>query len=419
MLNLSLAMTAYLLACVILLPLSGVISNRFGTRTVFKAAIFIFGLSSALCAASTDVLELTLSRAIQGASGALMVPVGRIVIVQSTSRANLVSAFAWMITPAMVGPLMGPLLGGLLTTWFSWHWIFIINLPISIAIYIAATKVVPEIRGIGEEQFNRSEWILLSTMLSIFVATLELTRHQSIPEEVYLILLGVFLLAFILFCRQKKLLNFPLLNFNLLNVQTFQTSFWAGSLLRIGYGAIPFLMPLMLQVGFGYTAIEGGVVLLISGFAAFLTKTQTSKILRKYGFRKVLLWNGLLCVFGLVMCGLIKPNWGLLLITLLISIAAFFRSIQFNALAAIAYADMPKEKISSATTLNTTFQQLAVMFGISISVFLVNISTRLFGRINPQAFDFSIAFFFLAGIGLVTLPFYLRLDTNAGFQLKE
>jgi predicted MFS family arabinose efflux permease len=302
-LSLNLTMTVYLLCCIVFIPTGAFLARRYGTRTVFQTALALFMLSSALCALSNGLLTLTLARALQGASAALMVPVGRIAIVHATKRSELVMALAWMITPAMVGPLLGP-------------------------------------------------------------------------------------------------------------------SFWAGSLVRVGYGALPFLLPLLLQIGLGFSAIQSGVILLASGAVAFVTKTRTAAILRRYGFRSVLIWNGTLCALALAICASFSSAWGALLIAATVSLGGLFRSIQFNALAAIAYADMPPAQVGAATTLNTTIQQLAVMLGISASVVVVELSSQLAHRQQPAAIDFSLAFVVMAALALAAVPFCMRLLPDAGDELS-
>jgi EmrB/QacA subfamily drug resistance transporter len=415
-LSLNLTMTVYLLCSVVFIPTGAFLISRYGTRTVFKAALALFIFSSTLCGLSHDLVTLTMARALQGGSAALMVPVGRIAIVHTTKRSELVKALAWMITPAMVGPLVGPLLGGLIATWFSWRWIFLINLPIGLVGYVVACAHFPQIQVENKRPFDLKAWLLLALQLGSLVVALESTRHQQLPSWLYIMLGAVAALA--LLCYRSHTSTHPLLDFRLLGVRTFGTSFWAGTLVRVGYGALPFLLPLLLQIGLGFSAIESGLVLLASGAVAFVTKTCTAGILRRYGFRRVLVWNGAFCAVALATCGFFTGTWGALFIAATVSAGGFFRSIQFNALAAVAYADLPPEKIATATALNTTFQQLAVMTGISISVVIVELSTRFGHRAQPTAIDFSMAFAVLSLVALAAVPFCLRLRPESGAELS-
>jgi EmrB/QacA subfamily drug resistance transporter len=416
-LSLNLTMTIYLLCSVTFIPVSGCLAGRFGTRSVFKASVTLFVLSSVLCAASTSLPVLAAARALQGASAALMVPVGRTAIVRSTARGDLVLALAWMITPAMVGPLLGPVLGGLISTYASWHWIFLINVPIGFLVWWGASRYLPQIKAETPDAFDLCEWLLLSLMLALVVASLELGRHHAVdvPWWGVLALFAVLTWAYV---RRVRRAARPMLDFALLRVPTFHASFWAGSLVRVGYGAVPFLLPLMLQIGLGFSAIQSGLVLLASGAVAFVTKTRTAAILRRFGFRRVLVVNGLLCAAALAACAFARFEWGLLSIAVLVSVGGFFRSIQFNALAAIAYADMPPEKIAAATSLNTMIQQLAVMFGISLSAFVVEHSARAAHRAGPAAFDFALAFLVVSLAALIAVPFCMKLRADSGSDMS-
>jgi len=209
-----------------------------------------------------------------------------------------------------------------------------------------------------------------------------------------------------------------LLDFALLRVPTFRVSFWGGSLVRVGYGALPFLLPLLLQLGLGFSALQSGLVLLASGAVAFVTKTFTARILAWYGFRRVLIWNGVFCALALALCATYRAAWSVPLIALLTSIGGLVRSVQLNALAAIAYADLPRSAVASATSLNTTFQQLAVMFGISLSVAIVDLSARLAHRPQPAAEDYAVAFIVLALVALAAVPVALQMQSSAGRELS-
>lgn len=417
-LSLDLSMTVYLLCSVIFIPLSGMLAGKWGTRSTFQFALLVFVLSSAVCGVAGNLPTLIAARAVQGFSGALMVPVGRIAIVRTTPRASLVAALAWMITPAMLGPLFGPPLGGVIATYASWRWIFWLNIPVGLAGCLLTKRIVPQIVDEDDTPFNLREWASLSVALAALVAMLEMARHREIPLAVYLALGAAFALsaaAYVTFARRSVR---PLLDFTLLRFQTFSTSFWAGSLVRVGYGSVPFLLPLMLQIGLGYSAVESGAVLLASGAIAFVTKTQTSGLLRRFGFRNVLIVNGVLCSGALVACAAFRADWGITLIAVIVSAGGFSRSVQFNALAAIAYADLPGSKVSPATTLNTAAQQLAVMLGISMATVIVGLSAQIGQRAQPGAIDFAHAFALIGFIAMTSVPFCLRLSAKAGLELS-
>lgn len=416
-LSLSLTMTVYLLCGVAFIPVGGALAARWGTCSVFRGAVALFVASSILCAVATELATLCVARALQGIAAALMVPVGRTALVRDTPRGELVAALAWMITPAMLGPLLGPPLGGLLTTWLSWHWVFLINVPIGLAGWWAARRFVPQIFIEPEGRFDLTSWMLLAVTLGAFVAGLELLRHGT-PAVLPVSVAGVFLLGALLYTRRAKGGAGQMLDFSLLRTRTFRTSFISGSLLRVGYGALPFLLPLMLQVGLGFSALESGVTLLATGAVALVTKTQTTWMLKRWGFKRVLLVNGIACAAALWLCGLCRVSWGLPAIAVAASVAGFVRAIQFNAITAIAYAELPQQRVAAATTLNTMAQQLSIMVGISVATLVVDWSSRLAGRGAPGPSDFSMAFYVVAAIGAAAVPSYLALRADSGAQLS-
>ncbi len=417
-LSLNLTMTIYLLCSLVFVPLSGLVAARYGTRTVFTSAVALFTASSVMCALATSLPALAAFRGLQGVAAAMMVPVGRTAIVHTTSKAQLVEALAWFITPAMVGPMLGPPLGGLLSAYLSWHWVFLINVPVGLAGLWAARFIMPQLHHRADLRFDLREWLLATAALALLILLMERARHGAgLP------LLGGLALLLILcaglYLRRFRGLAAPMLDFRLLRLPTFAAGFWGGSLVRVGYGSLPFLLPLMLQLGLGYTALQSGIVLLISGSVAFFTKTQTSRVLRRWGFRKVLCYNGAACALALAGCALFAlPYWGLAGITAFVSMASFFRAVQFNALTAISYSDQPREKVASATTLNTMAWQLAIMLGISLSALLVQGSANLGGRGAPAAMDFSVAFVVLALFACAAIPCCRALSAQAGAELS-
>lgn len=414
-LSLNLTMTIYLLCSVVFIPTGDWLASRFGTRTVFQAALAVFALSSLMCALATSLPLLVAARALQGASAALMVPVGRTSIVHVTPKPQLVNALAWMITLAMAGPMLGPPLGGLLTTWLSWHWVFLINVPIALLCLLGSLRAFPQIRQAADGRFDPLSWLLLGGALAIAIVVLEGLREGRWSGALWLVPMAALGLAYGWRHHRARL---PMLDFSLLRVSTFAASFWSGSLLRVGYGALPFLLPLMLQLGLGYSPVQSGLVLLAAGLVAMLTKTQTTPMLRRWGFRRVMLVNGSLCVAGLLVCALFREAWGLGAIALAVSIAGFFRAVQFNAVAAIAYAELPPARIGAATTLNTMVWQLAIMVGIALSSVVVSLAARGAGRAEAAPVDYGIAFLMLALIGALATPACLRLPRDAGSQLS-
>lgn len=413
--QLSITMTVYLLCSLAFIPFGGPLAARFGTRTVFQWALLTFTASSLLCAGATTLWQLTAARAVQGISAALMVPVGRTTIVCSVPKGQLVQALAWMITPAMVGPMLGPPLGGIIATWLSWHWVFLINVPVGLAGYWWARTVIPQLHAESPIKVRAQEWLLITTFLLVVIFIAEgarsADRAQWLPYAA-----GVLILVAITYARYFRRQKHPMLDFGLLQVTSFSTGFWAGALVRVGYGALPFLLPLMLQVGLGYSAMHSGMILLASGVIAFFTKTQTARLLQRWGFRRVLLCNGSICAAALLACAAFATTGSqyLALIGAIACVAGFARSVQFNALTAIAYADLPPTSVASATTLNTMGWQLAIMLGISISSWVIDVSSASGYRDLPNGQDFAMAFVALSVIAFLAIPKYLQLRPDAG-----
>lgn len=417
-LSLNLTMTVYLLCSLVFIPLSGVVASRYGTRTTFSCAVATFAVSSVLCAASQSLATLACARALQGLAAAMMVPVGRTAIVHTVGKAQLVEALAWMTTPAMIGPMLGPPLGGLFSAYLSWRWVFLINVPVGLGGWLAARRVMPQLRQRNDLRFDPREWLYAGVVLALLVVVLERARHgmDAVAAAALLATLAVFAALYV---RRFRRLESPMMDFRLLGLPTFAAGFWGGSLSRVGYGALPFLLPLMLQLGLGYSALQSGIVLLVSGAVAFFTKTRTSMMLRRWGFRRVLLWNGLLCAGALAGCALFSGAvWNLGAIAAFVSLAGFFRAVQFNAVTAVAYADLPPGKVASATTLNTMAWQLAIMLGIALSALVVQWSAKLGGRATPGGIDYSAAFVILAVFVAAAIPRYRALSAYAGEELS-
>lgn len=416
-LRLNMAMTAYLLCLVIFIPISGAFADRFGTRTVFRVSVALFTFSSVLCGLSNNLYTLVAARALQGASGAMMIPVGRIAIVRTVARSDLVSALAWMITPAMLGPLVGPPLGGFIATYASWRWVFYINVPFGLAAWWLASRYIPQIRTPDAGRFDVPGWLLLCLSLAGLVIGLEVSHQPNFSRAETVFIFAVTLATGVAYYVRSRGQSEPLLDFSLMDTETFRVSLIAGTLVRIGYGSLPFLLPLALQLGLGFSAVQSGIALLGSAVVAIIMKTWTAVILRRYGFKQVLIWNGIFCALGLAVCAIFREGWGLYTVLVVLMIGGIARSVQFNALAAIAYADIPPHRTAAATSLNTTFQQLAATLGIALSVWILEASARFGHRSGPDSFDFSLAFLAMTVIALLAIPCCFRLNRHAGAEL--
>ena len=415
--HLKLALTSYLLALAILIPASGWLADRYGARLIFRIAILTFVTGSILCGLSSSITEIVASRIVQGIGGSMMVPVGRLVILRSVEKRDLVGSLAWLTVPALIGPVMGPPVGGFITTYFQWRWIFWINVPVGVLGLILATLFIPDIRGDERRRFDALGFALAGLGLALFMSGSTMLGLGLLPIVYVLGMLvggAVLLAAYIVHSRRAES---PIVDLSLFRIPTFGTSMIGTILFRIGVGATPFLLPLLLQVGFGMTPFHSGLVTFASAIGALAMKFVAPPILRRHGFRSVLVFNALVAgVFVTLPASFTQatPVW---VMTGLLLIGGFFRSLQFTSVNALAFADIPPERMSRATTLTSVAQQLALSVGISIGAIAVQLTSASTGGAITAA-SFWPAFLV---VGLLTaassIPF-MRLAHDAGHEMS-
>ena len=417
-LHMNVALTSYLLSLAVFIPASGWLADRYGTRTVFRAAIAVFTLGSVLCGQSQGLWELVAARVVQGVGGAMMVPVGRLVLLRSVAKSELVAAMAWLTVPALIGPVVGPPVGGLLVTYADWRWIFYINVPIGVLGIVLVTRYVEDVRAPTPGRLDGVGLLLSGIALAGMMFGFETLGRGMVPLPVSagLVLLGAASGA--LYIRHARRRPDPLLDLSLLRIPTFAVSIWAGSLFRIGIGAIPFLLPLMLQLGFGLPAVESGLITLASALGAIVMKPATGWGLRAFGFRVVLVWNAALSALLLAACALFRPIWPVAGLYAVLLAGGFLRSLQFTAYNTIAYADIPRPRMSAATSLYSTLQQLSLTLGITVGAAALQASTLMSGRTSPALADFSTGFLVVAAVALLASPLALRLPLDAGDEMS-
>ncbi|MFO1024886.1 MAG: MFS transporter [Acetobacteraceae bacterium] len=354
-LHMSIALTSYLLTLAMFIPASGRIADRYGSRSVFRAAIALFTLGSVACALAPTLWALVLARMVQGAGGAMMSPVGRLVMLRVVSKAELVRSMAWLMIPATIGPIVGPPVGGFLVTYLSWHWIFYINVPIGILGVVLVTLFIDEMKEPERQKFDLLGLVLAGSALSCLMFGIEVASRAGVSAGV-LTLVGAGLVSGVLYGLHARHTERPILDFRLLQVTTFRMSWMCGSLSRVAVGAMPFLLPMMFQIGFGLTAAQSGLITFVSSVGSLLMRTCAPWLLRRLGFRTVLTWIGLLATSILALSAAFRPWWPLWLIYFVLLANGFFQSLQFMAYNTIAYADVSREDMSAATSFYTTFQ---------------------------------------------------------------
>ena len=418
-LYMSVALTSYLISLSIFIPASGWMADRFGARGVFRAAIVIFTLGSIACGLAPSLALLVAARVLQGMGGAMMVPVGRLVLMRSISQQQMVSAMSWLTVPALLGPVIGPPLGGFIISFASWRWVFDINVPVGIIGVFAVTMFIPNTQEEGRGgKFDSLGVILSGLAMALFMAGFETTGRHLVPLSWTAAAYAAGLAACALYWQHAKRHPQPVLDLTLFKIPSFAVPALAGSLFRVAVGAMPFLLPLMLQLNFGFTPLKSGLITFTSAAGAMFMKPCAPPLLARFGFRNVLIWNGAIAALAMSLCASFEPSWPSLLINLILFIGGFLRSLQFTALNVIAYGDIPRPRMSAATSLYSTIQQLSLTMGIVAGACALNLSTMLRHHPIPTKPDYAAAFILVSAIGLLASPFCTWLPRSAGAAMS-
>jgi EmrB/QacA subfamily drug resistance transporter len=416
--HMNVALTAYLFAVSVFIPASGWMADRYGTRNVFRAAIAVFTLGSVLCGRADSLPFLVAARVLQGAGGAMMLPVGRLVLLRSVPKERLIGAMAWVTMPALVGPVIGPPIGGFIVTYLSWNWIFDINVPIGVAGFVLVSLFIRDMRDPDAGPFDVSGLVLTGVSLAGFMGVLELAGRGLVAAWVVAALGVVSLLAGALYLRHARHQTRALLDFSLLRLPTFAVSVYAGSLFRFGIGAVPFLLPMLIQVGFGRSALQSGMITFASAAGAIFMKPLTTFVLRRFGFRSTLAVNALLCAANLALYAAFRPSWPIAALYAVLLLGGVGRSLQFTAYNTVAYAEVPAARMSSATTLYSMLQQISLTVGIPISAFVLQLARGAHHHAVAAPDDFALAFLVVAAISALACPLSLLLPRNAGAEMS-
>jgi EmrB/QacA subfamily drug resistance transporter len=393
-------------------------ADRFGARTVFRAAIVVFTLGSALCGFAQGLGDFVLFRVIQGMGGAMMVPVGRLVILRTVPKAELISALAWLTIPALMGPVIGPPLGGFITTYISWRWIFWINIPVGLVGITLATLYVANIREEGLPPLDVKGFILSGIGLAGLAFGFTTIGQGFFPPAVIAGLFAAGIVGCTLYVRHARTAPAPLIDLDLLKVDTFFASVVGGFLYRIGVGALPFLLPLMLQLGFGLNPMQSGLLTFASAVGAVAMKTTAAPILRRFGFKRVLVSNAVLSSLFLAAIALFTagtPHWVILAVLL---VGGFLKSLEFTSINSIAYADIDSKAMSRATSFASVAQQLSLSAGVAIGALVLEAQRMGRGSEDVVAGDFPLAFVLVAAIAATSSLIFAMLPKGAGASLS-
>ncbi|GAA6607912.1 TPA: MFS transporter [Klebsiella pneumoniae] len=420
--ELNIGISAYLITLAVLIPASGWIADRFGARAIFTLALAIFTLASVFCGLSTEVHIFVAMRILQGVGGALMVPVGRLAVLRTTPKHQLIKAIATLTWPALVAPIIGPPLGGFITRYASWHWIFFINVPLGLAAIILSLRIIPDIRETERRSFDLSGFITTSVAMVSLVTAMERLgdRQPQIWPTLALAALGFGCLLYSI--RHFRRAAAPMVRLDALQVPTFRVTMYGGSLFRASISAVPFLLPLLFQVGFGMDPFHSGLLVLAVFVGNLTIKPATTPLIRWLGFRRLLLINGALNVCSLLACALLTPQTQVWAIMLILYLGGVFRSIQFTGVSTLAFADVPAAQMSDANTLFSTASQLAVGLGITLGAIGIRLGEQVGDWLHLTelpGISFSLSFVFIALICLVGMIDSLHLAKTAGSSVSE
>ncbi len=413
--DLHIGMSAYMLTLGIFIPVSGWMANRFGTRRVFAGAISLFTIASLLCGVAQTLDQFVAMRIVQGIGGAMMVPVGRLVVLRVTPKERLIQAIAVLTWPGLVAFILWPPIGGLIADYLDWRWIFYLNLPLGVIALILTLKLFPAEQDQSITPFDWPGFLLISGALFCLLWVTEVLGRTDIAwSQVMLcsVLGGTLVLLGLLHLRRAQ---FPVIRLDALHIPTFRVAIVGGSFFRMGISAVPFLVPLMCQVGFGMSATRAGMLMMAVFCGNLVIKPATTFILRQFGFRRVLLVNGFLNVLCITACALFTADMPLAWMSLILFIGGVTRSMQFTATNTIAFADVDHVHMSSANTVFSIAFQLAVGMGVALGAIGIRIGERISTVVSGgAAMPFRVAFLLVAIVALLGLYDSLKLSPAAG-----
>ena len=415
---LKLALTSYLVSLAVFIPISGWVADRFGSRSVFAAAIVVFMGGSLLCAASGTLTAFVIARFLQGIGGAMMVPVGRLVLMRAVPKRNYVAALNYLTIPALLGPVTGPALGGAITLYFHWRWIFLINVPISILGLFLVLRHIPNVREPDMPAFDLRGFALSGVGLSVLMLGFSALGGHLLTVTAAAVCIVMGAMTLMVYAWHARRTEHPVVDLRLLKLPTFRNGVLVGSVFRAGLGATPFLLPLLFQIGFGLNPLQSGILTCATAVGAMFMKTITVFILRRFGFRTVLSINGVAASAIVVAFGLFEATTPHVVIAAVLLVSGCLRSLQFTALNAISFADIAPQNMSQAASVSSMAQRLSQSVGIAAGAYFLQLSSVVQNHATIITADFWPAFLGIGLISVVAPLLHLRLPPEAGIEVS-
>lgn len=415
--NLNIGMTAYLLTLAVFIPISGWVADRFGSRTVFAAAIGIFTIASLFCSMAHTLTQFTLMRILQGLGGAMMVPVGRLIVLRNTPKEKLAITLAYISWPGLSALVLGPPIGGFITTYASWHWIFLMNLPLGIAAFILTLRWIENTRTHEQHPFDWLTFLFGALASTGAVYGMEkLGGEGDHWQQPAIILTASAICGVLAILAARRRPTTSIIDLESLRLKTYSLSIYGASAFRIAVSVLPFLLPLMFQIAFGLTAFQSGLYLFALFGGDLVMKVLVIQTLRRWGFRTVLIVNGIFCAFTILVCATISPSTPSLLIALILFIHGATRSLEFSCLTTLAYTEIPPHRMSRANGFLSAIMQLSLGMSFAVGAITLRLAAHAHGHSSllPQLADFHTAIFVVAILALGPVVDALGLPHNAG-----
>jgi EmrB/QacA subfamily drug resistance transporter len=419
-LSMKAVLSSYTLSLAVFIPISGWMADRFGTRRVFAWAIGTFTLGSFFCGISNNIHLLVACRVLQGFGGAMMVPVGRLTLVRTFPKSELIRAMSFVAIPGLVGPMLGPVAGGFIVAYFHWRTIFFINLPIGLLGLYFVYRHLPDYREEKSPPLDIIGLILFGSGIGLLAYVLEVFGENTISASVMVELLIVSAICLALYGWRASSIRFPLLQLVLFRLRTFRASVVGSFITRLGIGGVPFLFPLLYQVGLGFTPIQSGLLIMPQAVAALSLKIMLRGILQRFGYRRVLVFNTVMLGVMLILFSMINASTPVWLIVLEVFIFGIFTSLQYSSMNTLVYADVNEEQTSGASAITSTVQQMAISFGIATASLLtaVFVPNRFHTSAPDMIHGIHDAFLVLGGWTILSSLIFSELKKDDGDKLS-